>query len=304
MTDALPFTLQQLRVFLTVAARGSITDAAADLGVTQPAVSQALRELERRLGSELVRRGSSPLELSATGLRFLEGAERILAACTEAAELLDGGTGPLSGTLAIGASTTIGNYVLPSIMGQFTAQNPSTEIQLWIGNSADVVHRVARRDIEFGFIEGRCQHPDIDVTEIATDHLKLVCRHDHPLAQLASVPVSALSGQSLILREPGSGTREVVENRLAGVGVFATARMCLGNTEAIKTAIIDGHGISLLSGLTVEREVLAGLLCAIPVTGVSLARPFYRLKLRRRGLGRLADRFADAVSGAANLPRG
>ncbi len=277
-----PFTLQHLRILLAVASQGSVTRAAESLALTQPAVSQGLKELERRLGVTLLERGA--FELTDAGRAFLPAARDVLEAAERAVEAAASPT--VAGSLTLAASTTIGNYLLPTRLGDFASRYPAVELQLLVGNTSDVCDRVAKREVDVGFIEGRCTRPELDATTFATDELVLVSAVGGPLSGEGPIAASALEGVPFILREAGSGTREVIVDALHAAGARLSCSLCLGNTEAIKTAVAAGLGVSIVSRLAIGRELTAGVLCARPVQGVSLVRPLYRVE--RRGSPRRA----------------
>lgn len=283
----IPFTLQQLQVFTAVAGAGSVTAAARALHMTQPAATQAIRELERRLGVPLFERVRNRLVLTPEGEGFLGRALDLVELAGEAAREV--AHGRLGGTLRLGASTTIGNYTLPRPLGMFLAEHPALRIELSVDNSSRIVEAVVAQDLPVALIEGPCTHPDVVLERFLPDELVLVCHPGHPWAGRDDVPPTELLRARFILREPGSGTRDVVEEVLGRHGVRLESDLLLGHTEAIKTAVEAGLGVSLLSRAACEAEVRAGVLATARIRGVRVDRWFH--VVRRRGR-RVAPAFA------------
>ena len=283
----LPFTLQQLQVFTAVASAGSVTGAARALHMTQPAATQAVRELERRLGVPLFERVRNRLVLTPEGEAFRGRALDIVELAGEAAREVVHGR--LGGTLRLGASTTIGNYILPRPLGVFLAEHPGLRVELVVDNSRRVIEAITAQELPVALIEGPCTHPDVTMERFRPDELVLVCHPQHPWAGRDDIPPAELLQARFILREPGSGTRDVVEEVLARHGVRLESDLVLGHTEAIKTAVEAGMGVSLLSRAACEAEQRAGVLATARIAGVRVDRWFHVVRLRGR---RVAPAFA------------
>lgn len=296
----LPFTLQQLQVFAAVASAGSVTGAARGLHVTQPAATQAVRELERRLGVPLFERVRNRLVLTPEGETFLGRALDLLELAGEAiASLRDG---QLGGTLRMGASTTIGNYLLPEPLGAFVGEHPAVRVELTVDNSRRIIEGVLAQDTPSALIEGPCAHPDIVMERLLPDELVIVCHPAHAWAGRDDVPRQAIAEGRFILREPGSGTRDVIEAVLGQHDVRLASNLVLGHTEAIKTAVEAGLGVSILSLAACRREVRAGLLAVARVEGVRLDRWFHAIRLRGRRVPPLFRAFREQLGRFAGEP--
>lgn len=288
-----PFTFQQLQAFVTVAATLSYTRAAEVLHVTQPAVSMMIQELERRLGVQLVERTGRTFVLTADGERFRVRAIEILGIAEETLEEMRSGAISLSGVLRIGASTTLGNYILPEWLGRFYHRHPQTRVELFVENTHDVVERLVAQELAIAFIEGPCHDSRVVATRFQRDELVLICRPDHPWVHRQSVSLSELASEHVILREPGSGTRDVIVTELEREGVTIDTPLQLGHTEAIKTAVGAGLGVSILSRVTCAREISANLLAEVRIESVRMDRWFYCCRLKGKRDSPILRAFLD-----------
>lgn len=255
-------SLRQWQVFVAVADAGTTAAAGAQLALSQSAASAALNELEAQLPSLLFDRIGRRLVLNAQGRALLDPARGLLAASADL-EAMAGAGRPASATgvplqLRIGASTTIGNYLLPARVAALLADQPHVDVDLRIGNSAEVVAAVQRLEVDLGLIEGPCHESGLNVLPWQQDALVIVAAAASPLS--ARPDLSDLSAARWLLREPGSGTREAVEQALLPhLHHFARA-MQLGSTEAIKQAAAAGLGVACLSRHAVADLVALGSL--------------------------------------------
>jgi len=247
-----PVTLRQLRLLLALAEHGSVTAAARAEGVTQPALSQSLRALERRLGVTLATRSGRRLVLTGPAQTAVEYARRITRLTEEAESAMQEIAGLRRGALHIGASTVPGTYLLPGQLGAFRARHPEIQLGLRIGDTREVADWVRRGTVDFGVIGETHDKLGLAVTPFRRDELVIIAPTDHPLARRRSLDAEALAGEPLILREPGSSTRETFERALAAAGRAPTILFELGSTEAILQAVAAGLGASVVSELAVE----------------------------------------------------
>jgi DNA-binding transcriptional LysR family regulator len=260
---------RRLQVFHAVAKHLSFTKAAESLFMTQPAVTFQVRQLEEHLNVRLFDRVHGRITLTAAGALAFEYAERILALSAELETQLRDMSGQGTGPLLIGASTTIAEFLLPRIVGEFKRQHPGIVPRLFVGNSEQVQERVAERSLDLGFIEGESHLPSLVSEVCCEDELQVVCAPGHRLAKLAAVPPSALAENGYISREQGSGTREVIDSylRKAGLGLdFLPAVMEANSPESLKGLVATGVGFSIMSRATVSKEAQLGELVPIPLT--------------------------------------
>jgi DNA-binding transcriptional LysR family regulator len=284
-------TLRQLEVFVATVQKGNVTQAAVAIGLTQSAASMALADFESQLGVKLFDRVGKRLSLNENGRALYPRAVEMI----ERAREMEGFFHQRlqSADLKLGASSTIGNYLLPQVMGQFIASHPGSRIQLQVGNTRNVIDAIQDFEIDVGFVEGPCLHPEIDAVFWQSDELAICCAPDHPLSQRGAANAEALRQANWILRERGSGTREVVEEILTSQLGQIDLTMELGGTEAIKRAVESGMGISCLPRVALAEAVERGNLVILPTPDLRLTRAFHILlhkqKYRTTGIVNFLD---------------
>lgn len=292
--DDVPFSLQQLQIFAAVARSGSMTEAARQLHLSQPAVSQAIAELERRLDVVVFDRVRRKLHLTSEGEVLLHRAVELLELAHETAlQVTDVGEG-VGGTLSLGASTSVGNYLLPDSICTFQQAHPRMRVRLLVDISEQIVERLLDREVPLAFIEGPCHRPGVRVDRFRRDELVVVFPPNHPFAGQGAVAWEDLMRERLILRAEG-GTRDVIERVLDRHGLRVEPDLEFGHTEAIKSAVGLGHGVSILGRITVQRELEAGLLGAARVDGLQFDRWLSVLALEGRRRGPLAEAFLTHI---------
>jgi DNA-binding transcriptional LysR family regulator len=272
--------LNQLRVFKAISDALSVTGAAKELRVSQPAVSKQLADLELNLGTPLVNRLPRGIQLTAAGELLATHAGRIFQAEQAAESALAALLGLEGGRLAVGASTTIGSYLVPRVLGVFHTRHPKVTVELTIGNTKAITEALFDGQLDVGLTEG-LPHGDALQHEVLThDEMVLITSTSHPLARNQRASLADLTQFPLICREQGSGTREVIEAALGKQGVVIQPAMSLGSTEAVKNAVLHGFGIALVSRLTVELELQSERLVALDVEGLHIRRALHLLTLR------------------------
>ena len=260
---------RRLQVFHAVAKHLSFTKAAEALFMTQPAVTFQIRQLEEHLNMRLFDRAHGRISLTPAGAVALEYADRILALSSELDTRLKEMSGQVAGPLLIGASTTIAEFLLPQVLGEFKSRYPAVVPRLFVANSEAVQARVAERTLDLGFIEGESHLPLLVTDVCCDDELYVVCAPSHPLARLDSVTPKALMEHAYISREPGSGTREVIDSYLQKAGVPPDSLqvvMELGSPEALKGLVATGLGFAIMSRATVVKETRLGQLAQVPLS--------------------------------------
>ena len=259
---------RRLQVFHAVAKHLSFTRAADALFMTQPAVTFQIKQLEEHLNTRLFDRAQGRIALTPAGQVALDYAERILALSAELDTRLREMGGQAAGPLLVGASMTVGEYVLPQLIGKFKARFPAVMPTLFVGNSEAVQERVAERSLDLGFIEGDSHLSSLAIEVCCEDELQVVCAPSHPLARQASAPPASLTQHGYVSREAGSGTRAVVDRYLqkAGVAPDAMHRVVeLGSPEAIKGLVATGLGFAIMSRVIAAKELQLGQLVQVPL---------------------------------------
>jgi DNA-binding transcriptional LysR family regulator len=277
--------LNHLAIFHAVAQAGSMTLGAERLDISQPAVSKQVQDLERALGIHLFDRIGRRVHLSQAGEILADYARQLFALAHEAETAMADVRGARRGRLAVGASTTIGTYLLPGVVAEFWRRHPHVELLVQIENTEQVHRRLAGQELDLGLTEGLVEEEELDAEVFHQDELVLIAAPGHRLAGQARVPPSAVREEPFILREPGSGTRAVEERALARLKLPVRVVMALGSTEAIKRVVAEGVGLAIVSRLAVGAECAAGTLAVLPVAGLRIERPLHlvRRKGRREG---------------------
>lgn len=265
--------LGALELLLAVARLGSLGRAARELGITQPAASSRIRAMERRLGVALVDRSPRGSRLTEPGALVTDWARRVV----EAAEAFDAGVHALrdrrDSRLRVAASMTIAEYLLPGWLISLRALRPDTAVSLLAGNTAAVAGRLLDGEADIGFVEGLDTPSGLDGAVIGHDRLTVVTAPGHPWARRRTPPAAAeLAATPLILRERGSGTRQVLDAALEAHGGLAAPLLELASTTAVKAAVVSGAGPAVLSRLAVREEVAARRLVEITVPDIPLRR--------------------------------
>lgn len=276
--------LHHLRLFAAVVDNGGFTKAAAVLNLSQPAISKALKELESELGMPLLERSGRSLRLTDAGktlhgrARELFGVERV--AERELREL----RGLKRGALRMAASTTIATYLLPTVLGRFHLRHPRIRIQLASANTRAVLRLLLEARVDLALVEGPVSHARVTAHPWRDDELVVIAPPDHRLLRERRVTPHDLVDEQFLVREPGSGTREVAANALARHGVRLTRTMRLGGTEAIKQAVAAGLGLAIVSRAAAADQLALGRIAVLTVEQLAIRRTFTRLELHDRAM--------------------
>lgn len=266
------FTLRQMEVLVAIGRESSVSRAAEALSMTQSATSMALAELERQFNTRLFDRQGKRLQLNTEGRELLPRAMELLDRAQELEALLEGNAG--AGSLRIGATLTIGNYLATLLIGDYMRKNPGSRVELEVQNTSAIVEQVAHFRLDFGMIEGDSHHPDLLITPWVDDELVIFAAPDHPLANKPGLQLQDLANEAWILRERGSGTRQVFDAALRHQLTNLNIKLELEHTEAIKRAVESGLGISCISRLALKDAFKRGSLVPLEIAGLDLKRQF------------------------------
>lgn len=289
-----PRELPHLSTFVRAAERGSFTHAAADLGITQAAVSQRIAVLEGEIRVSLFDRRAGRIALTEAGERLYDLARRILDLHDEGRKSLGGFHPSISGELPIAASSVPAECYLSALLSSFRDRFPGVHVRASVGDSSSVTNEVIKGLASLGLVGKKAEKPSLESEAIGTDTLVLILAHGHPLSGRKSISLKALAGEPLIIREPGSGTRCALKKGLeqAGSSLDAmTISLEMGSNAAIKDAVRRGLGASFVSRSTVARELSAGELASVQIRGLVLTRCLYAVYHRRRPLSPAAFAF-------------
>ncbi len=295
------FSLRQIEVLVAIGRESSVSRAAEALSMTQSATSMALAELEKQFGTRLFDRQGKRLQLNTEGRELLPRAMELLDRAQELESLLEGKTG--AGSLRIGATLTIGNYLATLLIGNYMQQSPGSRVELSVQNTSTIVEQVANFKLDLGLIEGDSHHPDLHITPWVDDELVIFAAPDHPLAHRKKLKLSDLTNESWILRERGSGTRQVFEAALRHQLTNLKVLLELEHTEAIKRAVESGLGIGCISRLALKDAFKRGSLVPLEIAGLDLKRQFnfvlHKQKFMTTGIHKFLELCRDATQGVS-----
>jgi len=266
------YTLRQLEAFVAIARNENVSRAAETLNLSQSATSNALAELENQFDQQLFDRHGRRLKLNEQGRLLLPRAVELLDRAQEIEALLSGQRG--LGSLKVGATLTVGNYLVPLIAANFLQRHPESRVQLQVHNTATIVGLVARYEIDIGLVEGAVSDPEVEVAPWVEDELVVFCAPSHPLARQQTASLAELAEEHWILRERGSGTRETLEQALRRAKHSMTVRLELEHTEAVKRAVESGLGIGCISRLALRDAFRRGSLVPLETPELDLERCF------------------------------
>jgi DNA-binding transcriptional LysR family regulator len=279
----MPLNLSHLSVIHAVAEELNVSRAAERLMVSQPAVSKQLRELEREIGTPLFDRLPRGVRPTQAGAILADYAKRIFELAGEAEQRIADLRGLQRGELRIGSSTTIAVYLLPPVFVAFRKAHPGVKLTVEIANTTEIQERLAAGELDVALTEGQADERDFEVTAFMTDELIAIASPKHPLAKMKKpIPAATLLREPFIVREPGSGTRDVVEKTLEQYGLSLTPVMSVGSTIVIKRAVEAGVGVAFVSRLTCQLELKARKLVEIKTSDLKITRPLHRLRVRGR----------------------
>lgn len=266
-------TLRHIKIFVTVCECGSVTEAANKLFIAQPTVSLVIKELEEYYGVKLFDRISRKLYITDPGKLLLNYATHIVSLFEKIEnEIKDSNS---YGTLRIGSSITIGNYLIPPLLQLFKNQFPNVNFHVTIDNSREIEELVFKNKIDFGLIEGTVHNPQIKSEKFINDELVLVCGKGHSLFEQVDVDLMEIRDHDFILREKGSGSRELFDSTMLIHGVEIQPVIESVSTQSIIRAVRSGIGITLLPYLLVKTDISEGNLHKINIRGIAFQRNYY-----------------------------
>ena len=293
----------QLALFQLVAQAGGISRGAKLARVSQPAVSKQIAELEAALGVRLLERLPRGCRLTEAGRILADYARRWRATETEAERAMEEYRGLKRGRLVIGASMSIGGYLLPDALAEFHRRFPEIELQYEIANTQNIQRALLDGGIELGFTEGPLDDDELEATVFFQDELVVVAPAGHPLLKRRSVHVRDICREPFILREEGSGTRSVFERALRRKGFKIQPLMALTSPEAIKNSVAAGLGLAIMSRMIVGLELQTGRLGIVRLKDLTIQRPLHLQRVRGRSTSPAAAKFLEVLPAGLPPPR-
>ncbi|UUZ79644.1 LysR family transcriptional regulator [Paenibacillus sp. P26] len=278
---------ETLKIFVTVAEQSNFSRAAKLLNLSQPGVSLHIRNLENEFGARLFHRSPQQVKLTEAGELLYERAKKILSLVDEARERIHLLRDEVTGTLRLGASFTIGEYVLPRVLADYAATFPRVDVEVTIGNTGEIGQGVRGTELDIGLVEGKASHPDLTEQTFMQDEMIVVAPPEHPLCALRTVKPEKLGGQVWVLREKGSGTRDFSDRFISRYALQVERSYVLNSDQGVKEAVAAGLGLAMLSRLVVRKELESGEVCRIPVGNERFFRDFTCL-MRKDAAGSLA----------------
>ena len=293
--------LRHLRIFLAVCETGTMTRAAQSLYMTQPSVSQVIAELEKEYSVRLFERLNRRLYLTTAGERLRSYASHLINLSDQAKkELADLGAG---GSIRIGASLTIGAHLLPRLINAYRQAMPGVEIFTLVDNTAVIEKLLLADQLDLGLVEGPVYSPHLREEMLSDDDLIIICGPGHPFWGKAQINIAELAGQAFIIREPGSGTRDIFERVMQGAEASWKIAGVYNNTEAIKQAVRGNLGLAVVPKISIADETERSLVWAVEVEGLNLKRKFNLVVHRQKFVTRALQSFIQTCQMTLQRPR-
>src|SRR5512139_2346969 len=288
--------LHQIEIFCAIVKYRSFSRAAEALFITQPTVSGHIKNLEAELGVKLIDRlGKRAVPTDAGDVLYRHGL-RLIEERDRARQEIETLSGSVSGMLKIGGSTIPGAYILPPVIGVFRRKHPSVSVQMGIDDTARITDAVLNGDLCLGIVGARLSDPRLEVHPFQTDELVVAIPAAHPWARKRTISPASLKQEPFILREEGSGTRRIMEDRLEKAGISLadlSIVAVVGSTDAVRQSVKAGLGVSILSSRALRDDIEARKIAAIRIDGVRMERSFFVILLKGRSRSPLCKTFLE-----------
>lgn len=286
--------IQTLRIFLEASHTLNFTEAGRNLGVSQPAISMRIRDLEEHLRVHLFERSSQGLQLTRAGEQLVSRARQIIDLVVQTEESLRIKAGDVAGELVVGSSATVGKYILPQVVSQFRRQHPNVMVSIPIVPRQTMMERVTSGDYDLGVTSLRDPKYDVEYVDLVIDHLSLIAPIGHPWAKRDAIEPHELYAEQFICREPESACRYVVSEALGKVGLDMTdleVVMEVGSAEALAMAVQHGTGLAFVSRLAALPYVTLGQLAWVHIEGIKLHNSIELVRARSHSASAVQSRF-------------
>ncbi|NPV89848.1 MAG: LysR family transcriptional regulator [Firmicutes bacterium] len=295
--------LNLLNSFVRVIEKGSLSEAAHDLLLTQPAVSKHLQTLERSFGVPLLERDKGRIRLTEAGEVVFKYSRDILRFKEDMENAIIQVSAGVCGSLVIGASTVPGNYILPSLVGRYKREYPEVKVSLEIGNTEKAVNDLLEQKLDLAFVGAPVKNRRLISTSFEEDQIVLIVPAGHAFAARPSVDLKEVLNEDLVWREKGSGTRTVLEAKLAEKGISLKCLhlvLELGSNEAVLTAVENGLGVSMISRWAIEKSESLGKIKSVAIEGFDMKRSFYMVYPKQKSYSRAIQSFIEMAVGSKN----
>ncbi|CAM3825962.1 LysR family transcriptional regulator [Mesobacillus zeae] len=286
-----------LKTFVTLAEIKNFTRTSELLHISQPSVSLHIKNLEKEFQTELFLRSPKAVQITPSGEILYNRAKQMIALYEQAKTDILEHHQSIRGKLRIGASFTIGEYILPSLLFRVHSEFPELELEVEIGNTEEIVHKVRSFTVDIGLIEGQTNEKELSIRPFMEDELFIVASNTHPLASRNNAAMSDLQNQAWVVREEGSGTREYLNHVIRSNALSVSSLLTISSNQGIKESVINGMGLSLLSRSVIEKELKYGELTAIPIKGKSFTRTFSYIQSPVMKNKRSVENFVRIIQG-------
>lgn len=287
--------IRHLKIFITVADCGKMSVAAEKLYISQPSVSQAIKEIEDYYGIKLFERLSKKLYITENGRLLLKYARHIVQSFDEMEAHLKNTGENIS--LRIGATVTVGTKLLSDIISRFEKNYKDVDTKITINNTNVIENLILNSDLDIGIVEGYVDNKDIIKKPIYKDNMVLVAGRNHKFYNRGTITIEELNGEDMIFREPESGSRQIFDNVLHDNNIEVNVKWNSTNTESIKEGIINGHGVGVLSTLMIQEEVKNGTLHIIDIDKVNISRDICVIYHKNKFISDHLKSFMDSIEG-------
>ncbi|NOU97265.1 LysR family transcriptional regulator [Paenibacillus sp. LMG 31456] len=287
--------VETLKVFVTVTEQSNFSRAAELLNLSQPGVSLHIRNLEQEMGAKLMHRSPKQVKLTEAGAILYNKAKQILSLYDNAKQEIQLLQNAVTGSLKIGASFTIGEYVMPRLLAEFTSLYPQVDIQVNIGNTEEIIQAVRTNELDLGLVEGSVNQIDIEVLPYMKDEMILVAPPDHPLSSLRLVEPEMLQDQVWVLREGGSGTRAFSDAFIHDASLSVKRAYIFNSSQGVKESVAAGLGIAILSRLVVRKELDSGEIRDIPIKETRFTRDFLMIHGKKTAMTMAMNMFVQKL---------
>ncbi|MDM0468457.1 LysR family transcriptional regulator [Clostridium perfringens] len=286
---------RKLKIFFETAKCLNMTKVAKSMYISQPSISQAIAELESDLDVKLFDRIGKRLYLTHEGEVYFEYSRRILNLYEEANSTIISSKEGQKGKIVIGASTTIGIYMLPELIKEFNELHKNIEISLIIENTQLIEELIIENKVDIALVEGYVKSDELEILDVGKDELIFIANPNNPIFLKEKITLKDLEDEKFIMREPGSGTREIVENYLINKGCNYNVYMELGNTEAIVRIVETGLGIACVSCKSIDERIKKGLIREIKIEDVKISRDLYLIYHKDKFISKNLEIFIDKI---------
>ncbi|MBK5242040.1 LysR family transcriptional regulator [Clostridium sp.] len=285
-------TIRHLTIFIEVADCCNMSLAAKNLYISQPSVSQAISQLESFYGIKIFERLSKKLYITGDGTQLLSYARHIVSLFNEMKETIKNSSNTL---LKIGGTITVGACVMSDIINCFNTKYPTIQTQILINNTSIIESKILINELDIGLVEGEVKSKEIICLPVIKDRLVLICNKTNPFAKRTSINLSELNNQPFILREKGSGTRELFENYMKNAKLIIQEKWVCNNSDSIKQAVIAGHGLSVISERLLKDELSKGTIQIVKINDVAFKRNFSVVYHKNKYLSEYLNKFIEIL---------